>query len=37
VVEYQDGKGKFVTLITPEKIGAVDPGNPCEAAQSTAG
>ena len=36
VVEYQDGKGKFVTLITPEKIGAVDPGNPCEAAQSTA-
>ena len=37
VVEYQNGKGKFVTLITPEKIGAVDPGNPCEAAQSTAG
>jgi len=37
VVEYQDGKGKFVTLIAPEKIGAVDPGNPCEAAQSTAG
>ena len=37
VVEYQDGKGKFVTLITPEKIGAVDAGNPCEAAQSTAG
>ena len=36
VVEYQNGKGKFVTLITPEKIGAVDPGNPCEAAQSTA-
>ncbi|MFM7145278.1 MAG: ABC transporter substrate-binding protein [Actinomycetales bacterium] len=34
VVEYQNGKGKFVTLITPEKIGAVDPGNPCEAAQS---
>jgi branched-chain amino acid transport system substrate-binding protein len=37
VVEYQDGKGKFVTLITPEKIGSVDPGNPCEAAQSSAG
>lgn len=37
VVEYQNGKGKFVTLITPEKIAAVDPGNPCEAAQSSAG
>lgn len=34
VVEYQNGKGKFVMLITPEKIGSVDPGNPCEAAQS---
>jgi branched-chain amino acid transport system substrate-binding protein len=35
VVEYQNGKGKFVTLITPDKIAAVDPGNPCEAAQSS--
>ncbi|CAB4827905.1 unannotated protein [freshwater metagenome] len=34
VVEYQNGKGKFVMLITPEKIGSVDPGNPCETAQS---
>lgn len=34
VVEYQDGKGSFVKLITPTKIGSVDPGNPCEAAQS---
>ncbi len=34
VVEYQNGKGKFVMLITPEKIASVDPGNPCEAAQS---
>lgn len=37
VVEYQDGKGTFVKLITPEKVASVDPGNPCEAAQSTAG
>lgn len=37
VVEYQNGKGTFVKLITPEKIASVDPGNPCEAAQSTAG
>jgi branched-chain amino acid transport system substrate-binding protein len=35
VVEYQNGKGKFVTLITPDKIASVDPGNPCEAAQSS--
>jgi branched-chain amino acid transport system substrate-binding protein len=35
VVEYQNGKGKFVELVTPSKIGAVDPGNPCELAQST--
>lgn len=34
VVEYQNGKGTFVMLITPEKIGTVDSGNPCEAAQS---
>lgn len=34
VVEYQDGKAKFVKLITPKKIAAVDPGNPCEAAQT---
>ena len=32
VVEYQNGKGKFVTLITPEKIASIDPGNPCEKA-----
>lgn len=35
VVEYQNGKGTFVELVTPSKIGAVDPGNPCEQAQST--
>ena len=35
VVEYQNGKGKFVMLITPEKIATIDPGNPCEAAQSS--
>ena len=34
VVEYQNGKGKFVMLITPEKIATIDPGNPCETAQS---
>lgn len=37
VVEYQNGQGTFVTLITPQKIASVDPGNPCEAAQSAAG
>lgn len=30
VVEYQNGKGKFVTLVTPEKIASIDAGNPCE-------
>ena len=35
VVEYQNGKGKFVMLITPEKIATIDPGNPCETAQSS--
>ncbi len=30
VVEYQNGKGTFIKLITPEKIANVDPGNPCE-------
>ncbi len=37
IVEYQNGKGTFVELITPEKIGSVDSGNPCETTQSTAG
>jgi branched-chain amino acid transport system substrate-binding protein len=31
VVEYQNGKGKFLQLIRPSKIAQVDPGNPCEA------
>lgn len=34
VVEYQNGKAKFVMLITPEKIATIDPGNPCEAEQT---
>jgi len=38
VTEYQNGKGTFAGLITPEKIANVDPdNNPCEAAQSNAG
>lgn len=31
VVEYQNGKGKFLQLIQPSVIAKTDPGNPCEA------
>lgn len=31
VVEYQNGKGKFLQLIRPTVIAKTDPGNPCEA------